>query len=419
MFLTIIKAKSRLYGPRGAQEEWDFTYESYSNAKQVNLEALSLSGIELRSNQKQIRQFGNEAAASRGIARSGKYRRWAVLAQWLLLLPLITPNLVAQDSSAGTFSGTVTDPDGHFVRVPLEVVNVATKVTFRTMASAEGEYSFSQLPAGMYQLTVQVLATSYRNFSRDNIKVASGQNIKLDIHLQEGIGLNTLGDGREFSRDVTHANLVKLVVPAGPTPRMPDGKPDLSGYWSASGGSFDAGIPEFQNWASELARKRQADDLRDLPSARCQPNGIVLAVNTGAAQRIAQIAGLLVMYSEGQLPRQIFLDGRTHPDDPNPTWRGHSIGRWEGETLVTDTIGFNDKPWLDWNGHPHTGMLHVVERYRRPDLGHLELEMTVEDRGALKTSWLLKRTYILDPREDILESVCTENERDLPHLFVK
>ena len=268
-------------------------------------------------------------------------------------------------------------------------------------------------------MTVQVLATSYRTFSRDNVRIAPGQTIKLDIRLQEGIGLNTLGDGREFSQDVANASLVKLKVPAGPTPRMPDGSTRPLGLLVAAGGSFDAGIPEFQDWAIELARKRQADDLRDLPSARCQPERIVLAMNTGAAQRIAQIAGLLVMYSEGQLPRQIFLDGRAHPSDPNPTWRGHSIGHWDGDTLVADTIGFNDKPWLDWNGHPHTDTLHVVERYRRPDLGHLELEMTVEDRGALKASWLSKRTYILDPREDILENVCTENEKDLPHLIAK
>jgi hypothetical protein len=122
------------------------------------------------------------------------------------------------------------------------------------------------------------------------------------------------------------------------------------------------------------------------------------------------------MYSEGQLARQIYLDGRTHPSDPNPTWRGHTIGHWEGDTLAADTIGFNDKAWLDWSGHSQTEVLHVVERYRRPDLGHLELEMTVEDRSALKTPWLIKRTYILDPKVDILENVCAENEKDWSHL---
>ena len=125
------------------------------------------------------------------------------------------------------------------------------------------------------------------------------------------------------------------------------------------------------------------------------------------------------MFSEGQLPRQVFLDGRSHPIDPNPTWLGHSVGSWDGDALVIDSIGFNDRSWLDFNGHPHTEMLHVVERYGRPDLGHLELEMTVEDPGALKKPWIIKRTYILDPKEDIMESVCTENEKDAQHVFSK
>jgi hypothetical protein len=339
--------------------------------------------------------------------------------RWLPLFVLVAANLTAQQSSVGTISGAITDPEGRAVRVPVQVVNTATKVAYRGMASAAGEYSISQLPAGTYQLTVQALANSYRAFVRDDVKVAARQTVKLDIHLEEGFALDTLGDGREFFQDVARANAAKLVIPTGPTPRMPDGKPNLSGYWAAAGGSFDPGVAEFQDWAAELARRHQADDLRDIPGARCLPNGIVLAVNNGVAQRIAQIAGLLVMYSEGQLPRQIYLDGRTHPSDPNPTWRGHTIGHWEGDTLVADTIGFNDKAWLDWSGHSQTELLHAVERYRRPDLGHLELEMTVEDRSALKAPWLIKRTYILDPKEDILENVCAENEKDWSHLVKK
>jgi Carboxypeptidase regulatory-like domain len=339
--------------------------------------------------------------------------------RWPLLFAFVAANLTAQQSSNGTISGAITDPGDRPARVPVQVVNSATKVAYRGTASAAGEYSISQLPAGTYQLTVGALANSYRAFVRDGVKVESGQTVRLDIHLEDGFALNTLGDGREFFQDVAKVNAAKLVIPAGPTPRMPDGKPNLSGYWAAAGGSFDPGVAQFQDWAVELARKRQADDLRDIPGARCLPAGVVLAVNNAAAQRIAQIAGLLVMYAEGQLPRQIFLDGRAHPSDPNPTWRGHSIGRWDGDTLVADTIGFNDRPWLDWNGYSQTEMLHVVERYRRPDLGHLELEMTLEDRGALKAPWLIKRTYILDPKEDILENVCTENERDMPHLVKK
>ncbi len=340
--------------------------------------------------------------------------------RWLILSVFLAANLSAQQPVTGTIAGTITDPDGRAVpRVPVLAVNEATKAVYRAAASATGEYSISQLPAGSYLFATQVLANSFRPFTRAGVRITPGQTVKLDVRMQEGIALNTLGDGREFFQDVARATLPRLVVPTGPTPRMQDGKPDFSGYWSAAGGSSDLGVPEFQDWAVALATKRQADDLRDLPGSLCLPNGNVLAVNNGVAQRIVQIQGLLVMYSEGQLPRQIFLDGRSHPSDPNPTWRGHSVGRWDGDTLVADTVGFNDRPWLDWSGHPQTEMLHVVERFRRPDLGHLELEMRVEDSGALKAPWTIKRTYILDPKEDILENVCTENEKDAQHLYRK
>ena len=334
--------------------------------------------------------------------------------RWLIPCVFFAASLLAQQN--GTISGTIADPDGRPVRVPIRVVETTTKTAYQSMASAAGEYSIPQLPPGTYQLTVQALANSYRAFVRDGLKVSPGQTVKFDIHLVEGIALNTLGDGREFFQEVAKANAGKTVAPKGPAPRMPDGKPDFAGYWAAAGGSFDPGVPEFQDWAAELARKRQADDLRDIPGSRCLPTGVVLPVNNGTAHRIVQIANLLVMYSEGQLPRQIFLDGRKHPEDPNPAWRGHSIGRWEGDTLVADTVGLNDRSWLDWNGHPQTEKMHIVERFRRPDLGHLELEMTVEDPGAMKTRWVIKRTYILDPTEDIMENVCTENEKDVQHL---
>src|SRR6202049_2637591 len=162
--------------------------------------------------------------------------------RWLPLFVLVAANLTAQQSSVGTISGAITDPEGRAVRVPVQVVNTATKVAYRGMASAAGEYFISQLPAGTYQLTVQALANSYRAFVRDGVKVAAGQTVKLDIHLEEGFALNTLGDGREFFQDVARANSAKLVIPTGSTPRMPDGKPDLSGYWDAAGGSFDSGV---------------------------------------------------------------------------------------------------------------------------------------------------------------------------------
>ncbi len=329
----------------------------------------------------------------------------------------LAANLSAQQVVTGTIAGTITDPDGHAVpRILLQAANVATKVVYRATASARGEYSIPQLPAGTYQLTTPVLTPGFRLFIRDDLQITPGQTVKLDIRLEEGIALNTLGDGRDFF--AARAALARPAPPTGVAPRMQDGRPDFSGYWAA-GASSDLGVPEFEDWAVALSRERLADDLRDLPQARCLPTGIVYYVTNGTAQRVVQTPGLLVMFSESQLPRQIFLDGRSHPGDPNPTWWGHSVGRWEGDTLVVDSIGFNDKTWLDLNGHSHTEMLHIVERYRRPDLGHLELDMTVEDSGALKKPWIIKRTYNLDPKEDIMESVCTENEKDAQHVFSK
>ncbi len=345
--------------------------------------------------------------------------------RWLILSVSLAANLSAQQVVTGAISGTITDPDSRAVpRIPVQAVDAATKVVYRATSSATGEYSIAQLPAGTYQLTAQVSTAAFRPFVRDGLRITPGQTVKLDIRFEEGIALNTLGDGRDFFQ--VRAARSGLVPPTGAAPRMPDGKPDLSGYWAAGGfgpgailqgAASDLGAPEFQDWAAELSGKRLADNLRDMPSARCLPGGIVNAVNNGIPQKVVQTPGLLVMFSEGQLPRQIFLDGRSHPSDPNPAWLGHSVGRWEGNTLVVDSIGFNDKTWLDLNGHPHTEMMHLVERYRRPDLGHLELELTVEDSGALKQPWIIKRAYTLDPMDDVMEAVCMENEKDAQHLF--
>ncbi len=347
--------------------------------------------------------------------------------RWLILSVSLAANLSAQQVVTGAISGTITDPDSRAVpRIPVQAVDAATKVVYRATSSATGEYSIAQLPAGTYQLTAQVSTAAFRPFVRDDLRISPGQTVKLDIRLEEGIALNTLGDGRDFFQ--LSATRSGLAPPGGAAPRMQDGKPDLSGYWAAGGfgpgaillgAQSDLGAPEFQDWAAELSRKRLADNLRDMPSARCLPGGIVAAVTNGTPQKVVHTPALLLMFSDGQFPRQIFLDGRSHPSDANPTWLGHSVGRWEGDTLVVDSIGFNDKTWLDLNGHPHTEMLHVVERYRRPDLGHLELELTAEDPGALKKPWIIKRTYTLDPKDDVMEAVCMENEKDAQHLFGK
>jgi len=201
---------------------------------------------------------------------------------------------------------------------------------------------------------------------------------------------------------------------------MPDGEPDLSGFWSSAQVSAQPVKPEALPWAEALAREQTENNGRDLPAARCLPAG--LTVMGEWPEKLVQTPTLLVILSESKIDtRQVFLDGREHPKDLDPTWLGHSIGHWEGDTLVVDTVGFNNKTWLggDNNPYPHTEMLHVIERYRRPNLGHLELEMTLEDPGALKKSWTVKRVSNLDPKDEIMEFICNENNTYEEHVFRK
>jgi hypothetical protein len=114
--------------------------------------------------------------------------------------------------------------------------------------------------------------------------------------------------------------------------------------------------------------------------------------------------------------RQIFVDGRKHPDDPDPTWYGHSIGHYEGNTLVVDTVGFNDKFWFDFRGHPHTEKLHTLERYTRKDLGTLLVETTITDPAYYTKPFTISFTARLRPGEELMEYICQENEQDAAHV---
>ena len=168
-------------------------------------------------------------------------------------------------------------------------------------------------------------------------------------------------------------------------------------------------------------KKERVDNFsKDFPQSFCLPLGITLSNVLTGVWRIAHTPTYIVMISEGDTPgyRQIYLDGRAHPKDLGPTWTGHSIGRWDGDTLVVDTAGFNDKTWLP-DSIPHTEKLHVIERYRRVDLGHLEIEFRMEDPDTFDEPWIMKRTADLAPNEDVIENICTENERDRAHIVGK
>jgi len=207
-------------------------------------------------------------------------------------------------------------------------------------------------------------------------------------------------------------------------PRAGDSRVDFSGIWSPDRNFIydlhDAlkkgeTLP-LQPWAETVARGRLS---KDDPEANCLPAGVPR--QAPYPWRILQTATHVFFLFEGNIHsyRQIFMDGRTHPDDPNPTWYGHSIGRWDGETLVVDTVGFNDRFWFDFAGHPHTERLHIVERYRRPDFDHLDYEITVDDPGAYTRPFTLHGHSTYQNGEELMEYICNENNKDLEHIVGK
>jgi|SRR5262252_4075903 len=209
-----------------------------------------------------------------------------------------------------------------------------------------------------------------------------------------------------------------------PAPRTAEGKVDFSGIWDADR-NFIYDIHDalkegdelpLQPWAEKVARERMS---RDDPEAQCLPAGVPR--QAPYPWRILQTPTHVFFLFEGNIHsyRQIFMDGRKHPDDPNPTWYGHSIGRWEGDTLVVDSVGFNEKFWFDFAGHPHTEQLHVVERYRRPDSNHLEYEIRIEDPGAYARPFTLYGHSTYQHGEELMEYICNENNKDLPHIVGK
>jgi hypothetical protein len=328
----------------------------------------------------------------------------------LLAIFLMAAAVLAQNSG-GTLTGTVVDLAGDTVaNAPIQATNTATKTVYKTTSSEKGAYTIAQLPAGVYELSVA--APGFNPYTQQDVAIAAGQSLRFDIHLFD-FQLNTLGDGREFqiSRVTPHA------TPSGPVPRTREGKPDLSGVWYAQR-TVDPGKPSPLPWADVLQRERASNNSKDSPGAHCLPRGLT---NAGALfpYKLVQTPALLVMIFEDDTPshRQVFLDGRGHPKDPNPNWMGHSIGHWEGDVLVVDTVGFNDQSWLDNIGHPHTEKLHVTERLHRVDLGHLEIQFTIEDPGAYSKPWVIKRVADLDTKDEIGEYVCID--RDAPHMVGK
>jgi hypothetical protein len=227
------------------------------------------------------------------------------------------------------------------------------------------------------------------------------------------------------------------------TPRLPDGKPDFSGLWHVAmrnpcnaalnrfsgcteiGGSplardlgvnLPGGLP-YQPWAAAIVKQRTADDSRDDPHVRCLPDNPPRHWGLPHLNKIVHTPKLLVvLYEVNAMYRQIFTDGRPLPEDPTPGWNGYSTARWEGDTLVVQTIGFRDGLWIDLHGSPMSDAAKMTERLRRPNYGTLEVEITVDDPKVYTRPWTVRMDQVIELDTDLIDEFCLENEKSYERM---
>ena len=228
---------------------------------------------------------------------------------------------------------------------------------------------------------------------------------------------------------------------SAPAPRTPDGKPDLSGLWEMEhnracppegcgdqqpsqefgniGWSLKEGLP-YRTAAAELMKTRIPEKRVDDPLAHCLPIGAVRLHTFTGFKKITQTPTLIaILYEYNASYRQIMTDGRPLPVDPNPSWNGYSSGKWEGDTLVVNTIGFRNGLWLDMAGSPLSDSARMTERFRRINYGKLEIELTVDDPKSYTKPWTVKMNQTIKLDTDLLDYICLENEKDLQHLVAQ
>jgi hypothetical protein len=232
----------------------------------------------------------------------------------------------------------------------------------------------------------------------------------------------------------------------GPPPRLPNGKIDFSGVWESRiapsgrlgapmvtnlnpatdpplaafaniGQNFKDGLP-FTPWAAEMRKQRMAINSRENPDANCLPLGFMQLHTHSQPRKIVQNGNdLVIMYEANYGLRNIYTDGRSLPtNDPQPFWYGYSVGKYEGDTLVVETIGLRDDGWLDVNGAPFTSGAKITERFRRPTYGRIEIDATIDDAKAYTRPWTVRINWRLGVDEDLIEFICNENNIDVKHM---
>ena len=224
---------------------------------------------------------------------------------------------------------------------------------------------------------------------------------------------------------------------SAPAPRTADGKPDLSGVWAAQCGIYgrDAcftrgwffdlakdlkpGEVEMTPWASAIQKQRESRSHVDDPYGYCMPPGVPRIDFGGGLFKILysrDVTAFLYETLVGMIFRQVFTDGRPLPPALNPSWLGYSVGRWDGDTFIVETSGFRDGGWLDTQkGHPNSDALHVTERFRRKDFGHMDLAISISDPKAYVKPWTMNADLNLLPDTELIEAFCDDHEKTMEH----
>ncbi len=184
---------------------------------------------------------------------------------------------------------------------------------------------------------------------------------------------------------------------------------------------FDAAPNEkFMRPLAEELTKKNAQSANNNPTTNCLPRGIPEGELLSNPFKIVQTPGYSAILYEGDFNfREIYTDGRKLPVNPEPSWLGYSIGKWEGDTFVVDTTGFNTSSWIDAVGHPRSESMRLQERFHRRDFGHMDLQITVDDPVMYTRSATVNVTYHLLPGSGLLQAVCIENEKDRSHMEQK
>ncbi|MBK7115213.1 MAG: carboxypeptidase regulatory-like domain-containing protein [Proteobacteria bacterium] len=332
----------------------------------------------------------------RGI--SGKFTLLALLA-----LTAQGATLAAQDAP-GVLEGRLSDPDGRRVeRLEADIVLTGPQGRAVGRARADGSYRIEPIVPGTYTLALELPTRIFERYERAGVVVRPGRNEALDLTLTWGMNLGTVGDDPLMQGVDLRAKTRNV---DGPVPRTADGRPDLSGVWVNFGDSYAGAIP-MQPWAQQMHdewRKIRQDN----PGAYCLPQSGLMTM-TNYPYKFVQTPGLIVQLIEDMVisHRQIHLDGRGHPDPDqwNPSWYGHSIGRWEGDTLVVETVGFNEStPGFGI----HSESLKVTDRFTRTSRGRLRITVTAEDPEAWTAPWVREREAGLAEGTEIVEFVCAE-----------